>query len=386
MKKLFTFLFAATFIISLLQTAKAQSVEPIDLSALYPEADFYPGLTPSEVSSIGSDKATWDILFNYNTTFAGYAGVAVVNNSIWASKWASDTIAEFTTAGVFVSKFQIAGLTGVRSFTFDGTNLYAGTNTTTIYRIDPVTKQLNPPHITVGANARWITFDPTLNSGAGGFWYGNYATDITAVSLTGTVLTSIPAATHGLTGMYGAAIDNSSLSGPYLWVFDQSGTNTCQVKAISMPSGTLTTYDHDAFTDVGSAMSLTGGLAGGLFLSTTISSGNIALVGLMQGTPTNLIFAYDLDIPLGINTHNNNFKFEVYPNPVKNFVTVLLPNNCPQSSIKIIETSGRVADEFNVNANMEKLQIDLSNYPAGFYFVKVDNANFTETQKIIVTK
>lgn len=308
MKKIFM-LFAGALIVLICGTTIEKAIaQETGTAGMYisADADACPNIHSQSIYQHGQSKAMWDVLFNYNITAAangsvGCAGVCYINGDIWISKWQSDSLMRFTTGGVLIEKFFIAGLSGVRSLTSDGTYLYAGTNTTTIYRINPTTKLLSPPHITVANNARWVTYDPTLNGNAGGFWYGNFTTDITAVDMSGNVLSSIPAATHGLTGMYGAAYDGASAGGPYLWIFDQSGTNTTQVIAVSIATGTPTVYTRDAFADVGPANSLTSGLAGGMFLSTTISPGNIALIGVVQGTPNNVVFAYDLDIVAGLN-------------------------------------------------------------------------------------
>jgi hypothetical protein len=252
------------------------------------------------------NKANWDLQRSLNITTpntgVGQAAVAYVNNQFWTSKWASDTLIIYTNAGVFVEKFVISGLTGVRAITSDGTYLYMATNTNTIYRVNPTTKLLAPPHITsASANtSRFLTYDQTLNSGAGGFWTGNFNTTIDAISMSGAVLASIPAATHTLTGMYGAAIDNTSAGGPYLWVFHQGGANTCQITALQLPSGTPTVHTRDAFLDVSTTHGLTSGLAGGMFFSTTLVSGEVSLIGLIQGSPNNVLFAYEIDLSANV--------------------------------------------------------------------------------------
>ncbi len=300
--KLFSIVLGLLLCGSSFQQSWAQDIKANSPVISYQNADVCPGLTPGK--PILGAKATWDLDFSYNitdtTTWVGCAGIAYVGGNIWVSKWQSDSIMQLNPNGQLINKFVIAGLTGVRSLTYDGTYLYAGTNSTTVYRINPTTKTLAPPHITVAAAARWITYDATLNSGAGGFWYGNFATDITAVNMTGTVLSSIPAATHGLTGMYGAAIDNVSFGGPYLWIFNQGGANNCQIQAVSLPAGTLSVYTHDAFLDVNTTMALTSSLAGGLFLSPTIIPGKLTLLGILQGTPNNVVLGYDIAISSGI--------------------------------------------------------------------------------------
>jgi hypothetical protein len=132
--------------------------------------------TSTETKSNTNDKALWDVQFSFNATSAtsgdnGMAAIAYFNNEFWVSRWASDTIYRFSSAGVLISEFTISGLTGTRSFTTDGTYLYAGTASSTIYRINPSLQQLAPPHITSSSSvtARFCTYDATLNSGNGGF-------------------------------------------------------------------------------------------------------------------------------------------------------------------------------------------------------------------------
>lgn len=283
------------------QTSNAQVLEHIQSPAIGADIDACPGLETGYSRQGIPTKAQWDVLMDYNLTTisgsVGCAGVSYYNGNFWVSKWGSDTIVEMTAAGALVTKFIIPGLTGVRALTSNGVYLYAATNSTTVYRIDPATKTLAPPHITVAANARWLTYDATLNAGAGGFWYGNFNTVITSINMTGTMLDTISATTHGLTAMYGAAVDNDSPGGPYLWFFTQGGTNSTQLEVVSIATGTsLPFYSHNVYPDFSVSNSLTSGLAGGLFLSTTYDPGNIALIGVIQGTPNNVLFAYDLDM------------------------------------------------------------------------------------------
>jgi hypothetical protein len=260
--------------------------------------DIAPGVTPHAAQA--SPEALWDIQFGYNATAlsgsGGYAGALFFNNEYWLSKWGSDTLARVNLAGTTLAKFQIPGLTGVRALTTDGTFIYAATNTATIYRIDPATALLAPPHtVAVGTgNVRHCTYNAALNGGAGGFYVGNFNTDIWAISRAGAILSTIPAATHGQTGMYGSAFDNLTSGGPYLWVFAQSAPNNSQLVRIQLPSGVATVISHDVMSDVGPANGLTSGLAGGMFISDQIVSGQWTIGGMIQGTPNNILFGYEL--------------------------------------------------------------------------------------------
>jgi hypothetical protein len=244
-------------------------------------------------------NALFDVQFNYNATDSsagrtGMAGVVFTGTEFWVSRWQSDTIHTFSPTGSYTGYFRITGVSGVRAFTTDGISVYAGVNTTSIKVIDPVSKTLTTQFTNAaGINVRHITYDSTANGGAGGFWIGNFNTNLVQISMTGTTLQTIPAATHGLTGMYGSAIDHWTAGGPYLWVYDQGGAATSRIVRLSLPSGTPTGLTHETLTDIG--VNLTSGLAGGLFITNKITGGVRTIVGLIQGTPDNLLFGYELN-------------------------------------------------------------------------------------------
>ena len=253
---------------------------------------------------INGTKALWNMQFSADVTTAangslGQAGCAYINNEIWTSIWSSDTIIRFTNTGVLISKFTIAGITGTRSMTTDGVNVYIGNATNTIYIVNPGT-QLMTGTITSAApvTSRFLAYDATLNGNAGGFWTGNFNTDIVSIDMSGAVLSTIPVATHTLTGMYGAAVDNVSFGGPYLWVFHQGGANSTQITALSLPTGAPSIYTHDVLPDLTGPYSLTSGLAGGAFFTTGFSAQPTLFV-LVQGTPVNVVVGYEISIATG---------------------------------------------------------------------------------------
>lgn len=175
------------------------------------------------------------------TGLTGYAAVGFDGTNFCVARWnsaLSTDISRITPAGALVDTFQIAGLSGTRSLTWDGTQFWAGNATTTLRRVDPVTKTVTAT-VTVPIAARYVTYDPTANSGAGGFWIGNFDTDIVQVSMTGATLATIPAATTAaMGGRYGIAFDNVSGPTPFLWVFYQTGgPSTASLGIIDLPSG-----------------------------------------------------------------------------------------------------------------------------------------------------
>jgi hypothetical protein len=353
-------------------------------------AEKCPNFGEAKPQELVNSKALWDIHFSYNETSntsgdVGMAAAHYFNSEYWVSRWASDTIYRFNSSGTLVSEFTIAGLTGIRSFTSDGTYLYAGINDGMIYRINPATSNLAPPHITAGGSVtqvRFCTYDATLDAGAGGFWIGNFGTAIEAVDMSGTVLSTIDAATHTLTGMYGAAVDNFTAGGPYLWVFDQSGTNTTQIKQLQLPAGTPTAVTRDVFTDFSATHSLTSGLAGGLFVSNQIVAGEVTLGGMIQGTPNNVLFGYEIGTISGIGLEENAANnVQVYPNP-SNGIFTLANTQLTNAEYTVLDLNGRVLKNGALQGT--QVNIDLTENPSGIYVLQVtSNGEKLGTTKLI---
>ena len=295
MKKIFTLtLLVLASCIVFGQNKKSSELEIASL----PDPTVEAGPTASsETHYLATPPALWDIQFNYNigdsTGGNGNAGAIFTGTEYWVSRWASDTIFSFDITGSLTSTFTIPGVSGARSLTWDGTSIYIGNASTTIYEVNPTTKTVTGT-ITSPEPARHCTYDSTADAGAGGFWVGNWSTDIVLISRTGATLSTIPAATHGMTSMYGSAFDNITAGGPYLWIFDQSTSGSqSDLVRLQLPAGTPTVLVHDVMSDVG--LGSTSGLAGGLFITDQIVPGEWTIGGVLQGTPSNLLFGYELD-------------------------------------------------------------------------------------------
>lgn len=371
------FLFSVLSIV----TMKAQSQYNANL-------DVAPNLSPY-TTEFESERALWDIQFNYNLTTAssgdvGMAGVIFLNNEFWVSRWGSDTIYRYSATGVLNSEFVIAGLSSVRSFTTDGSYIYAGNNTNTIYKINPTLQQLTPPHITLNGsisfNARFCTYDATLNAGAGGFWIGNFSTDIVAVDMSGNTLLTIPAATHGLTGMYGAAIDNYTTGGPFLWIFDQSGTSTTTLYQLNVSTGAQTGLVHDVMSDIGATYGLTSGLAGGAFISNLLVPTKITLGGIVQGS-INILFGYELSAPTGVDELGNGL-FSIYPNPGFDFVTVNYKGVGNKTTYCVYDLAGKIVVSGTIQN--ENTSVNVSSIAKGSYLLDVLSNGISVGRKIII--
>ncbi|MGD0711701.1 MAG: CARDB domain-containing protein [Bacteroidales bacterium] len=226
--------------------------------------------------------AMWDILFNYPVKGMQEAGVETDGNFIYTSDWASAKFYKYSMTGTILDSFSIATVTGIRDLAYDGTYFYGGENAATIYKMDFTSHTLiGTITCPTGTTVRNIAWDPAL----GGFWVGGWATDIICVNPSGTVLSTIPYASLGLTGMYGSAYDSWTPGGPYLWILDQGSAGDSAIfHQISIATLAPTGVVHNCADISPTAM------AGGAFCCRN-HSGEVMLGGVAQGQS---IFAYEL--------------------------------------------------------------------------------------------
>lgn len=239
---------------------------------------------------ISVPSGQFSIQFNYDATAVtgapGNAGAIFLSglNEFWTSRWASGLLHRWTKQGALIEEFSIAGVSGTRAMTYDGNKIYAVNNSTTISIINPSSKTITG-NITAPIAVRFITFDSNADNGQGGFWIGNWSTDLFLINRTGSILKSIPLANLGIDLNYGAAYDNLSPGGPYLWLSSQYPGQ--KITQISIATGLPTGIEHDIESDIGT------GISGGLFISTGLVNGKATIGGILQGVPDHL-YGYEL--------------------------------------------------------------------------------------------
>ena len=265
--------------------------------------------------------------------------------------------------------------------------MYIGANDPNIYKVDPVTKTLTSTIVTSLLNCRYVTYDPTLNGGAGGFWTGTYATDWTAVSMAGATLTTIPATTHGLGGVYGLAYDNHSAGGPYLWAYDQGAgaTGTAILTQVSIATGAPTGLTHDTEVDLQGGNT---GIAGGVFVCNNFVPGTTTIGGCDQGSS---IFCYNIQALAGINENNMaDFDMNIYPNPAVTSSTVSFnlkgENTVKMNVYSVLGTLVYSTSSQTMNAGKHTLSLNTANLDNGIYFVNLTVGNQTVVKKVSVNR
>lgn len=100
------------------------------------------------------------------------------------------------------------------------------------------------------------------------------------------------------------------------------------------------------------------------------------------------IFKANCIQPASINQSilENNFQINLYPNPTSNILNIELPNIMGIYQISVYDVMGGQIDSFKidlVSSQNQITQLNISNYPAGSYYIHVQNRIFNKTKKFI---
>ena len=83
-----------------------------------------------------------------------------------------------------------------------------------------------------------------------------------------------------------------------------------------------------------------------------------------------------------VNNNDNTLDVKLYPNPTLNDVVVDFYGNFSGTyTAKIYDLSGKMLSQTNITSNSQKL--NLRNYPAGNYLIKITQGNKQKTFKVI---
>jgi Secretion system C-terminal sorting domain/Calcineurin-like phosphoesterase len=87
----------------------------------------------------------------------------------------------------------------------------------------------------------------------------------------------------------------------------------------------------------------------------------------------------DTTPPTGIRSVVNNNLVTVFPNPAKEYVTVLFADNPHSYTLKLVDDVGQVIAQSHTN------QVNVSKVAGGIYFLEIETPGYTTNKKIIVT-
>ena len=256
------------------------------------------------VSKPDNQYIIWDVQLNINLTEG--KGAEFDGNFFYVTHGLSNLINKYDLTGTLIESFSIPGVNNLSDIVFDGTFMYGGTGSQTIYQMDFVSKTLVGT-ITSPVNIRHISYDENNDA----FWVGSWSDPLILITRSGTVLNSYMTMLPFITG---TAYDNVTPGGPYLWIFDAGNTipGPQLIHQFHLPSGTFTGLTHDVLSDVG--IGQPDAVAGGLFSTSELVQGTFSLGGILVGSPT-ILFAYEILNPIPVEL--TGFKAEYYNGEVK---------------------------------------------------------------------
>ncbi len=163
-------------------------------------------------------------------------------------------------------------------------------------------------------------------------------------------------------------------------------TNVMEVKFVDENNGFLMCYDDDnpyspnsyiyKTIDAGQTWELSHQTNGQKLYSIAFTSPNNGLACGADGK----IWLYNVPTNIEEAKHEN---FQIYPNPSNGVFTIQNPTSLEDlSGLEISDITGKAI--YNLTPGHSPVQIDLSNYPKGVYFLKIETNNQYFTQKIVI--
>ena len=89
--------------------------------------------------------------------------------------------------------------------------------------------------------------------------------------------------------------------------------------------------------------------------------------------------------PVGINSLRVSSSFRFFPNPAGNFVLLLIKNNLGHAQIRLLSADGQELQNSKINLDDTniKIDLDLSTYHPGIYFLEFYDGIKLRTEKIV---
>ncbi|HSH01404.1 MAG TPA: Ig-like domain-containing protein [Anaerolineae bacterium] len=235
-----------------------------------------------------------DYLFDVNLTIPTshvlLLGLEYDFDYYWATSGGAATNSEdnylfqFDTDGELINSWPqgTTSVWGWRDLASDGTYLY-GSDSAVVTQIDPATGAATGLTIPCPLDpCRALAYDPATDH----FWTSGFGEDIYEFDRTGTVINQ-----HASTlDSYGAAWDNNTTDGPYLWIWSQDGATNLLASQFDPSTGTFTGVTFNGTTTIN-------GIAGGADITYQHPDylGMGVFLGLHQADTADFIVAYDLD-------------------------------------------------------------------------------------------
>lgn len=92
----------------------------------------------------------------------------------------------------------------------------------------------------------------------------------------------------------------------------------------------------------------------------------------------------NLSIPSGLNEYRPSFESSIVPNPSNGLFSIQLELLQEVSSIEVFTLLGKRVKGISIGESTQQVEMDLSNFEKGVYFVKINTINGSATQKVVL--
>ena len=395
------------------------------------------------------NRAAWDLVASFTGSSAGQQAVATDGNFIYTASWQATptgghTFYKYDLEGNFVEGFDIAGATGIRDLTTDGEYFYGTSGGAQIFCMDFTNKTLVSTINCSGLTSRHITYDPERD----GFWSGNWTT-LALYDRTGALVQNGPATTSAYGSAYYKDQDDVEHVYLFCQTSPDGATNRVEVIDYNINTNTLNSTPVKALTDI-PGYDPANGIAGGCFIgnyndklcffgnvqqspnligiyeleagvtpptpvegimgSVLLRDGEVIALFLGDEAGTNsyvdegmeigeheycvrVIYGGEPDVTLWAmscpecatvnytSIVENDVVDNLYPNPTYGMVTIEAQG---MNHITVVNTLGQVVYDADVNADM--MQLNLGQYKAGLYLIRVNTENGVSVKRVTVVK
>lgn len=117
---------------------------------------------------------------------------------------------------------------------------------------------------------------------------------------------------------------------------------------------------------------------------TYISSGSVIDIYSMDFDGTNSELLTNCSL-VDVAERAEDADISIYPNPANNTITIGVSSIIEQTGIlRFLDVSGSIVYEKQVNANIKQLEVDVTNFAKGIYFVNLSAGNLYRNSKLII--
>jgi hypothetical protein len=325
-----------------------------------------------------SENDSLNLQFSFPTiAFIGEYGVETDGNLVYVTQWLDDSIATYDQSGNVLEEFVIPGVGRTRDMAYDGQYYYGSPNEFYFYVLDLDNKTLINTFQT-SFKIRGMAYDPVEDV----LWASEHWNPyFYKLDKQGNILDQWIPSGITMDAISGLGFDNFSPGGPFLWGFSQDSTGAMIVK-----------YDIASQTQTGNMIDVSNlvaepAYAGGLFIHQMDQRDVPTIGGMIQNQ---LVFSLELDYAnmlVGIPDDGIIELMEVYPNPATDVITIRyqMPDARGQM-IGLFAVDGTKVWGTLIDGNDTEVEIDVSNIPAGIYFIRLQSGNNFISKKIVLAR